>query len=295
MDTRIISIDPHDLKLLPVNARYMKHETYEQLVKNIKRDGKLTSVPFACREPDGTYLVLSGNHRVKAARDAGLQEIDVMVTDEDLDHEQRVALQLSHNALTGEDDPSILKDLFESLSVEWKDYAGLDDKTLKLLDEVSIDSLSEANLDFTTLTLAFLPDELDRVSEVFAQVKAFTKGSKAVFLARMADYDRLLDSLESASDAGDIKNQATALLILLEIVERHIGELTDAWLDQTTQQPKRTKGMVPVAAILGTPRVPVAVAAAVQKAIEKLVAQGEIAADQRHEGLTLLAQGVLGE
>lgn len=295
METKIITVDPRTLKLLDINARYMKHDTYQQLVENIRRDGKLTSVPFACKEPDGTYLVLSGNHRTKAARDAGLETIECMVTDEDLTYEQRVAIQLSHNSLTGDDDPAILKDLFESLSVDWKDYAGLDDKTLKLLDEVKIDSLSEANLDFTTLTLAFLPDELDKVREVFETVKAFTRGSKAVFLARLADYDCLLDSLESAGDAGDIKNQATAMLVLLEIVERHISDLTDVWYDQEAQEPRRTKGMVSVAAILGTPKVPIAVAVAVQKALDKLVAQGEIESDKRWEGLALLAQGVLGE
>jgi hypothetical protein len=46
----------------------MRHETYAQLVANIRRDGKLTSVPFAFRDGE-KYTVLSGNHRVRAAID----------------------------------------------------------------------------------------------------------------------------------------------------------------------------------------------------------------------------------
>lgn len=72
--TRIERMDPKALKLLERNARFMRQETYARLVDNVRRDGRLTSVPFAIREPDGRYLVLSGNHRTMAAIDAGLEE-----------------------------------------------------------------------------------------------------------------------------------------------------------------------------------------------------------------------------
>ena len=46
METEIIKINPRDIKLLEVNARYMKPDEYQKLVANIKKDGQLTSVPF---------------------------------------------------------------------------------------------------------------------------------------------------------------------------------------------------------------------------------------------------------
>lgn len=46
METEIIKINPKDIKLLKLNARYMKPEEYQKLVANIKKDGQLTSVPF---------------------------------------------------------------------------------------------------------------------------------------------------------------------------------------------------------------------------------------------------------
>ena len=59
--------DPSAIKLLDKNARYMSHEMFENLVSNIKRDGGLSSLPLCYREPDGSLLVLSGNHRVQAS------------------------------------------------------------------------------------------------------------------------------------------------------------------------------------------------------------------------------------
>ena len=47
INTRIIEIDPRELKLLKMNARFMRHEEFQRLVANIKRDGQLTSAPFA--------------------------------------------------------------------------------------------------------------------------------------------------------------------------------------------------------------------------------------------------------
>ena len=68
INTRIIEIDPRELKLLKMNARFMRHEEFQRLVANVKKDGQLTSAPFAALDPaDGKYEVLSGNHRVQAA------------------------------------------------------------------------------------------------------------------------------------------------------------------------------------------------------------------------------------
>lgn len=50
--------------------------------------------------------VLSGNHRVQASVEAGIERILVMIIEEDLTRSQAVAIQLSHNALVGEDDPA---------------------------------------------------------------------------------------------------------------------------------------------------------------------------------------------
>ena len=81
----------------------MRKAVFEQLTENIRRDGYLSSVPL-CQELEGGDLeVLSGNHRVQAAIAAGVEQILVIVIPENASP-RKIAIQLSHNSLTGEDD-----------------------------------------------------------------------------------------------------------------------------------------------------------------------------------------------
>lgn len=104
METEIIKIDPKKIKLLKLNARYMEENEYNKLVANVKKDGKLTSVPFCHIIDKNEIEVLSGNHRVMASVDAGLNEIEIMLCKEKLSKEQCIAIQLSHNSIEGKDD-----------------------------------------------------------------------------------------------------------------------------------------------------------------------------------------------
>lgn len=197
---------PKDLQLLEVNARFMRHETFQALVRNIRRDGALSQWPLVYLDAStGTRTVLSGNHRVKAAIAAGLTEIDWIETDEYLTQDQQVALQLSHNALVGEDDLSILKRLYQSIEdVDERVYAGLDDQVLDLMAQVDADSLAEANLDFVTVQIVFLPHERDRAEEAFAEAKRLTSAD-GFWLARLDQHSKMLTDIELARvKAGDV-------------------------------------------------------------------------------------------
>lgn len=99
-------VDPRALRLLAKNARVLSKDTFQQLTANIRRDKRLSSVPLCYRASDGVLDVLSGNHRVSAGIEAGVEHILVMVIEEDLSVSQRIAIQLSHNALVGSDDPT---------------------------------------------------------------------------------------------------------------------------------------------------------------------------------------------
>ncbi|MEW6555097.1 MAG: ParB N-terminal domain-containing protein [Actinomycetota bacterium] len=267
METRIERVDPQDLSLAEVNARYMRHEEFMRLVDNVKRDGKLTSTPFCCEE-EGRLLVLSGNHRVKAAIAAGLSEIDVMVTSDPLTQAQRYAIQLSHNAIVGKDDPAILKEIYDAIDdAEWKEYTGLDDATLELLEKVEAMAMSEANLDYRLISISFLPHELERVREVIDEVRKEAPG-KEVWLARADAYDRLLDDLEAAGSAHGIKNTATSLDIILDVFEAHQDDLAEGWVEEDKNR------WVPLVSIFGNDKVPVEAAKVLKQALDRAVGQG---------------------
>ena len=233
LPTRIIRVDPRELKLLELNARYMTHEQYRRLVENIRRDGALTSVPFACKDEDGRWLVLSGNHRVRAAIDAGLSEIDVMVTDETLPEPRRIALQLAHNAIAGQDDPAILAQLWSRIDdVELRAYAGLDDAVLGLMEKIQVEPISELGLEHRTIALLFLPHEVEDVERVFDNAMEIIRADE-VWLADRREFDRLLDALERTEKVANVRNRAAALRVVLDVFEQH----ADEWAAQRQEAP----------------------------------------------------------
>lgn len=274
--TRIEEVELGGLKLLELNARYMRHETFKALVENLRRDGQLTSVPFAVREPDGAYLVLSGNHRVKAAIAAGIERAAVMLCDEPLSEQRRIAIQLSHNAIAGQDDPATLKNLYDQLQdIDWRLYSGLDDKTLELLEQVGIGSLSEAALDFQTITLTFLPTEKDKADRAWDSARPGLLSSDEAWLARLREHERTLDALDSAGKSFGVTNVATSLLLVLEIFERHAQDLQAGYLDAGGEalEPKR---WVPLSSLFGHKGIPASAAATIARALTEMKDAGEV-------------------
>jgi len=286
--TTTIKIDPRKIKLLELNARYMRHETYMKLVDNIKQDGVLTQIPFGwhlhddeTREPvytdDGepVYEVLSGNHRVSAAIDAGLQVIDFQVTDIHLTKDQRTAIQLSHNELTGEDDPAVLKIIYSGIEdISWRVYAGLDDKTLGLLQEVDTTSISEANLKFQVVSMTFLPDELEEAKKVWEEAKKYGSGS-TIWTARWAQYDAWLDAVELASRAHGIQSVATGVKVVLDVFNNHLEDLDSGWRSEDGNARKGVRD-VNVELVTGSAYVPAQAAATVKRALDRLRSAGKL-------------------
>lgn len=289
MNVFSIELDPRDILLLETNARYMKHEEFNRLVENIRRDGKLTSAPFLCLEHDGPhagrYRCLSGNHRVQAAVAAGLEKIFCLATDDKLSNEERIAKQLSHNAITGQDDPATLKTLYEQIiDTELKKYSGLDDKTLDLLDKVSAVSISEANLNFQTLSMVFLPDDLEAAQSVIGEAMEQVKKNDAVWLACMAQYDDWLNAQETASAAHNVKNVATAVDLILRQFKRNLGQLAEPWIDEEDSR------WVPVESVIGRVKIPASSARVIRRALDRMVDAGDISAKNLWQGLEIMAE-----
>lgn len=285
METKVIKVNPRDIKLLEVNARFMTADEFGKLVENVKRDGCLTQLPFCVYNDDWELEVLSGNHRVQAAIAAGLEEIDVQITEENLTKDQRVAIQLSHNAISGKDDMAVLKQLYESIDdVNMKAYSGLDDETLELLDKISTQSMSSTGLQFQVLNILFLPSEVEEVKAVLKDVMKEVRQNETLML-RMKEYDKYLDTLTDVSKGARIKNTAVGFIAMLEIVKRHMEELKTVWIEDA-----KDKEYVPLSTIIGRSDIKAKYGRLLDKVVEKMIAKGEIKKTSKEDAIKVLAE-----
>ena len=291
---------PFKLAVVPVelfvflekNARYMTHEMFGNLVKNINRDGGLTSVPFCLKRKDGKFLVLSGNHRVSAAIEAGVKEILVLYTDREMSRAEQVAIQLSHNSIEGKDDMSILKSLWDEIdSIDLKYYAGLDDKTLEEMEKLSQKALSEVDLEYKSLTFIFLQEEIERLDAVFERALSGVSAEN-IRVAKMQEFDRIIEATAKAKAAYGIKNTAVALDLVLSVFERHYEDLSDGWIDEEGHI--SNKGWVPVSSVIGTDEIPAAAAQVLRKAVDRMISKGDLSAKSKWQILEFLSADYLG-
>jgi hypothetical protein len=201
------------------NARYMKGEQFNQLVENLRRDGVLTSLPLVHEQ-----LVLSGNHRVLAAIKAGIEEADIIEIVGTLAEARKLALQLSHNAIAGQDDPSILALLYSDLDLDWKTYSGVNDDVLKGMEELNLASLSAGATTYQDMLITFLPEEATAFLELVKQIEA--KGKRAVrLLASLSDFDRFFETTVAVKEKLNIQNTATAVRVMATLAVERLAQL----------------------------------------------------------------------
>jgi len=76
----------------------------------------------------------------------------------------------------------------------WRQSTGLDDKTLDLVEKVDVTGLGEANLDFASVQLMFLPDELERAEAAFDAARS-TATADQRWVAGLEQYEPVLAAL----------------------------------------------------------------------------------------------------
>lgn len=285
METEIVKINPRDIKLLKVNARYMKPEEYEKLVSNIKKDGQLTSVPFCFYNDNHEVEVLSGNHRVMASIDAGLDKIEIMLCKNKLSKEQALAIQLSHNSISGQDDEELLRKLYGELeSLEYKEYSGLADEFINYCKEIEKDFKVPA-LSYQALNLLFLPEEIEEIKQVLENISDLLSSNH--ILSSKKDYDNYLESTTTISKCLNIKNPSTTFLAMIRLAKENIDKLKAVALNN------EDINYIPLSIILGRSDINKDDAMIIDKALNKLISKGEIKKNDKEKGLAVLANSYL--
>jgi len=225
LETELIQVDPREVRLLEVNARYMDPQTYQRLVENVRHDGCLTSVPLCYRTEGGELRCISGNHRTKAAVDAGLEQIAVMVIKTPISNDEFIAKQLSHNALAGKDNEEILALLWREMEdPEMKLYSGLDKAMVEGFEPPKVPPL-DAGLDFEQVTLFFVGEESQYVQKVAQEVLRRGILAKEVWVESIGAYDKVVETMKAICDQEGIHNFATAIGLMAQYAEKYMASL----------------------------------------------------------------------
>jgi hypothetical protein len=232
-----------NLKEQDVNAHVMPQAKLSRLTDNIRQRGLMESVPY-CAQPDPSkpIEIVSGHHRVRAARAAGLTVIPALVDRSPMTRSQITAKQLAHNALVGHDDDETVQRLLASLtSVDDLLSTGLGADYLPTPDRFKVTLFTpHADYKWKFVTFTFLPHQLEQAKELIAAI-----GSKTdtLLVADLPQFDDFLTAVAAFARSKEILSASTAVAVLIDTALKEIerGRTTEAG---TPVVPHRINGHV---------------------------------------------------
>ena len=205
-----------------------------QLVDNIRRDGKLTSSVLAYRDPDtGELEILSGHHRTQAAITADLPVITLKVITTRLTQDRKKAIQLSHNAIVGQDDPATLASMYADLNLTAKIYSGLDDSIMASMQKISLVGLS-VTVKYQEMNLFFLSADADAVKAALPKIERAAR-KNAAYVAAYEDFDVFFDTMVRAKSKLQSFNSAITFRMLVDLAMERLDEMEAAGADGEEQ------------------------------------------------------------
>jgi hypothetical protein len=138
--------------------------------------------------------------------------------------EEQVAIQLSHNAIEGRDDPVILKELWDEIEqIDLKIYAGPDSEIIKELNKTEFLSIVEARPDFKQVNLLFLPEETDQIRQILEDIDMICSGDQNYLLSRTR-FNDVFRLLVEVKEKYNIINNPTAFMKIVELARERLGE-----------------------------------------------------------------------
>jgi hypothetical protein len=173
-------------------------------------------------KPGGKYLILSGNHRVKAARKAGLKYVLLLYV-ENITHEKQLAYQLSHNSLVGKDDANILSEIYREIqNLDIKAFSGLNDLDFIRLDDISLPSVNEKDITFVDVKYLFVQSKADDIEKVISELSklAVDDDTKLVF----GCYEEYISQLSAIKKYCNIKSNTIAFIRMIEICREYLSK-----------------------------------------------------------------------
>ena len=219
-----------DLREQTKNARTMDPLTFKRLVANIKDNQRLEQLPFVAaiadergkiRDTTGRAIrleLVSGHHRIRAARTAHLLEVFCLVDVSGMTRSQLVSKQLSHNAIAGKDDQDMLAQLFAEMdNLDDMIASAIDPRELRLAEELDAASLTNIQVDFSgkVLALSFLPTQLE---DYHLMLDLMPTPCDEIAVLPPESYDRFARVMGALGDRCQIKSPGIIFARMIDIV-----------------------------------------------------------------------------
>jgi len=212
-----------------INARMMPPREFETLVENIRKRGKLESIPY-CAQPKGVgpIRIVSGHNRRKAALRAGITTAWVLIDRAEMTRSQMIAKQLAHNALVGLDDKDILAEMLRLIdNADDLLSTGIPQDALPVDKKFADIQILTPTLEFEQkcLLFMFLPHQFDRVLE---WLKKYDEHVDLMVVGHESQWDQFVSSVAQFGRIKNIRAGGTAIAELLKaakaLLEQHDAE-----------------------------------------------------------------------
>ena len=209
------------------NARIMDPDMFQRLTENIRRDNALRSLPFCVlttnRAGNQELEIVSGHHRVRAARAAGLERCFALVDERELSRDEIISEQLAQNAIQGKDDPQILAELYAEIEdIEKKIETGIREEDLMFdLPPIDPDSTPQVDLDVEIVNIMFLRYQYDHWQEAMELLHK----DADVYIADQAQWDEFASIIRTVSVRENVRAVGAILSRMVDIVLEHYARL----------------------------------------------------------------------
>lgn len=267
-----------------INARIMKKEMQDQLTANIKNRGQLESLPLLVLK-DGVLEIISGHHRIKSARAAGLKEIICIIDVSGLSRSKIASKQLAHNAISGFDDQSTLKEIVKMLDDVDDMLESFIGKSIleEPLEQYDKMVSPEVQFDFKNITFTFLPHQ---IRDMDALVKALQNTAPEIIgVSHYEEVEGFVNALSKYQKFTDIRNMGAAIHSMIEAVNEKIEGTGYSEDGEWTYLTK----------LFGMNAIPGETAQKIQKAIKKAEKEGIINQKCRWRLIEVLCEKYMDE
>ena len=278
----IAKVQIDKVKEQDINARVMKNEMQDQLTANIMKRGQLESLPFLVLNDDKLEII-SGHHRIKSARVAGLKEVIALIDVSGLTRSQIAAKQLAHNAISGFDDDSTLREIVKMITdvddmIE--SFIGKDimEEPLEQYDKM----LSPAiQFDFKNVTFSFLPHQVKDMDALIKNLEV--TAPEIIGVASYEQCNTFVETLSRYQKFTDIRNIGAAIHSMVQNANERMDEVGFNEEEDWTYLSK----------LFGSSAVPGESAKVIQQAIKKAEKEGTITSKNRWQLIEYLCADYL--